>query len=415
MRRVGVGSVSLSALEKQYVNEVLDSGRLSYGPFSERFEKEFAASIGCDDAVLVNSGTDALRIAVHALYEERGWTGRDLGYGRYEDAEVICPASTFVATANVILQNDLCPVFVDVEPETYNLDPSLIEAAITDRTVAIMVAHLYGQPASMRPICQIADDHNLSVIEDSCETMSARYMGACVGSFGDIAAFSTYSCHIMSTGVGGIVTTNDTKLTELARSLANHGRAPGYFSMGHGVCNSDKELKRLLESRFRFERLGYSSRLTEMEAAIGCGQMQTLAQNVARRREIAQKLIEGLPDEFFVFPYKFADRDHSYMMFPLIIGPFLNDYGIYEQPPFTRAEFTLGLEKRGIETRPMLSFLDQPVYIQMFGDILRNFPVSANIAKNGFYIGCHPHMDDSDVAYVLESFREVTKEVSHGR
>ena len=157
VEQIGVGSVRISDQEKRYVQQVLESNRLSYGPFSRRLESEFARAHECSHAILTNSGTSSLQIAVASLKEHRGWKDGD---------ELLCPAATFVATSNVILQNGMQPVFVDVESDTYNLDPFQIERHLSNRTRGIMVAHLYGQPADMEPILEIARRHDLSVIED---------------------------------------------------------------------------------------------------------------------------------------------------------------------------------------------------------------------------------------------------------
>ena len=159
--QIGVGSVNLSNRAKRYVNEVLESNRLTYGQFSRKFEEGFAAAHSCKFGMLVNSGTSALQIAVAALKEKHNWSDGD---------EVIVPALTFVASSNVITQNNLKSVFVDVDNQYYNIDPGKIEEAITEKTRAIMVVHLFGQPADMKSIMEIAKKHGLCVIEDSCET-----------------------------------------------------------------------------------------------------------------------------------------------------------------------------------------------------------------------------------------------------
>ena len=387
--QIGVGSVRISEREKQYVLQVLESNRLSYGPFSRRLERDFAAAHDCNHAVLTNSGTSSLQIALAALKELHGWVDGD---------EILCPAATFVATANVILQNSLEPVFVDVEADTYNMDPAEIERHVTSRSRALLVAHLYGQPADMRPILEVAERHGLRIVEDSAETMLARYEGRSVGSFGDIACFSTYACHIMVTGVGGITTTRDPELAVLLRSLANHGRDEIYLSMDDDRGKSGGELREVIEKRFRFVRMGYSYRLTEMEAALGVGQLERAPENVAARRRIAATLCQGLApwESMLRLPHPKADRDHSYMMFPILIG---------DGAPFGREEITLYLEERLIETRPMVSVLDQPFYRARFGDEIANdYPVALDIGRAGFYIGCHPEMTDEVVTYVLETF-----------
>ena len=205
-RRIGVGGFTLNARAKTLVNRALDDNRLSAGPLMERFERLIAHSHGCRFGLMCNSGTSALHIALAALKELHNWP---------DGAEVLVPAVTFVATANVVLYNNLTPVFVDVEPDYYDLDPAKIEERITPRTRAIMPVHLAGLPCDMDPITEMARRYNLRIVEDSAECMFATYKERPVGSFGDIGCFSTYAAHVISTGVGGLCTTNDEKLIVL--------------------------------------------------------------------------------------------------------------------------------------------------------------------------------------------------------
>jgi len=386
---IGVGAVRISEREKRYVNEVLDASRLSYGPFSRRLESEFAAAHDCRYCVLTNSGTSSLQIAVAALKERHGWADGD---------EVICPATTFVATPNVVIQNGLRPTFADVEACSYNLDPAGLEAAITPRTRAVMVVHLYGQPAEMDPIVEIAARRGLRLVEDSAETMFARYKGRSVGTFGEIACFSTYACHILVTGVGGLTTTDHPDLAVLLRSLANHGRDSIYLSIDDDRGLRGAALEEVIAGRFRFVRLGYSYRATEMEAALGVGQLEAAPENLAARRRAAARMLAGLRpwEGWLQLPHPQPERDHSYMMFPVLIRA---------SAPFDRQELTLFLEERGIETRPMVSVLDQPFYRRLLGDEFEaRFPVAQAVDERGFYVGCHPEMTDPVVDYVIETF-----------
>ena len=209
-RSIGVGGLKIGSLEKEYVNQVLESNQLSYGLFSEQFEEKFAEMHGCQYAVFCNSGTSALHIAVATLKEKYGWRDGD---------EILVPSVTFIATSNVVLHNGMKPVFVDVDPQLYNLDPEKLHRHLTSRTRAIIPVHLFGLPASMGPIMDFARAHNLHLIEDSCETMFAHYQNRSVGSFGEISCFSTYIAHLLVTGVGGLATTNDPEVAKTLRSM----------------------------------------------------------------------------------------------------------------------------------------------------------------------------------------------------
>jgi dTDP-4-amino-4,6-dideoxygalactose transaminase len=270
-----------------------------------------------------------------------------------------------------------------------------------------MVVHLYGQPADMDPIQEIARRRGLALIEDSAETMFARYRGRSGASYGEIACFSTYACHILVTGVGGLTTTNDEDLAILLRSLANHGRDGIYVSIDDDDGLTGEALREVIEGRFRFVRLGYSYRMTELEAALGVGQLEGAADNIARRRHYAARLLSGLArfESTLQLPHPCPDRDHSYMMFPVVVR---------EDAPFSRETLTLFLEERMVETRNMVSVLDQPYYRRRFGDIEHHYPVARWIDRCGFYVGCHPEMSDQVIDYVLETFQEFFASVPGG-
>ncbi len=389
LRQIGVGCADISDKEKEYVNIALNNNRLSYGEFTYKFEKRFAKLHDCKYAMMCNSGTSALRVAIAALKETDEWK---------EDDEVLVPSITFISTSNVLIQQNLKPVFVDVDPRYYNIDPTKIEEKITEKTKAIMPVHLFGMPCDMEPIMKIAKKHQLRVVEDSCETMLAKYKGKSVGSFGDIGCFSTYVAHLIVTGVGGISTTNDNDLAIKMKSLMNHGRDSIYLHIDDDKTNDEEKLSMIMERRFSFVRLGYSFRATELEGALGLGQLEIVDKIVQKRRENAAYLTEKLAhlDEHLQLPKIAPDRDHSFMMYPIVV----------KDPKIKRDELTLYLEKNGVETRYMLPLLNQPIYIKLFGNLESQYPIAKNINKNGFYIGCHQKLDKEDLDYVIQTFKE---------
>ncbi len=388
--QIGVGCADISEQEKKYVREVLDSERLSYGPFLKKFESMFSSMHQAKFAIAVNSGTDALRIAVACLKEAHEWNDGD---------EIICPAVTFVASSNVILQNNLTPVFVDVEKDIYNIDPAKIESAITTKTRAIMVVHLFGQSSTMEPIISIAKKHNLKIIEDSCETMLVPYKGTSVGSLGDIGCFSTYVAHLIVTGVGGLAVTSNPTYAEIMRSIANHGRDGIYISIDDDKNKSSEQFRQVIERRFSFIRIGYSSRITEMEGALGVGQLERSKEILQKRQHNAQYLIKHLAkfEGKIQLPHKRADRGHAYMMFPVVIK---QDSGI------SKKDFVFFLEQNNIETRDMLPLINQPIYIKLFGELENKFPVAKWINTHGFYIGCHQKLTEKELSYIVSKFEE---------
>src|SRR3989344_549600 len=334
---IGVGTVSISDRAKKYLNEVIESTRLSPGPFCKKFEHEFAKVHGCEYGIFTNSGTSSLHIAVACLKERYNWQDND---------EIIVPPITFIASSNVLIHNNLNPVFVDVEKDTYNLDPKQLKDKITDKTRAIMPVHCFGLPSDMDPIIEIAKQHNLKIIEDSCETMLVNYKGKPVGSLSDISCFSTYACHLIVTGVGGFCLTNDPESAIIMRSLANHGRDNIYITMDDIQGKTGQELKEIVTRRFNFIRLGHSFRGTEMEAALGLAQLEEHQEMIKKRKENAEKLTISLKEleekGIIQLPKIPEDRQHAFMMFPIVL---------HHQPKERIVNY---LEEMDIETRDML-------------------------------------------------------------
>jgi perosamine synthetase len=390
---IGIGCVDITAREKEYVNRVLDSGLITCGPILDKFEADFAKRHGRKWGLMVNSGTDALRIAVAALREQDGWA---------IDDEVIVPALTFIATSNVVIQNGLVPAFADVDPATFNIDPASIERSITPRTRAIIVVHLFGLPCDMDPILDIARRRGLRVIEDSCEAMAVSYRKRPVGSFGDIACFSTYAAHVITTGVGGLAITNDAALMDLMRSYANHGRDPSFLgfrdSKTLNPSNYSTEAMRddVIKSRFRFLRVGYSSRATQMEAALGLAQLERIDEIVFERQNNFTFLQSQLSDIPGVKLQRVpVDCEHASMMFPIVVP---------SVPP-KRHAFMRHMEEKGIETRPFFNILGQEPYIDMFGQTESLYPNARHLSHHGFYVACHQRLSPADLWQIVDGVK----------
>ncbi len=384
---IGVGTCNVSARAKKNVLRALESNRLTYGPFSKQFEKQFARAHGCSFAIFMNSGTSALRVSLAALKEKYHWKDGD---------EIIIPSITFIADYNVIVSNRLTPVFCDVHPREYNLDPACLEAKITSKTRAIIPTHLFGMAADMKKIMLIARRRKLRVIEDACEASFAGYNGKPVGSFGDTGCFSTYQAHILTTGVGGFALTNDRELAVILRSLVNHGRDNIYMQIDDDKNKNAKQMKEIIGRRFSFVRPGYSFRATELEAAIGIAAMETIGKELKQRHDIAQKLITILSPykKYLQLPSIPAGRKHVFMMFPLVIT----------DPAIDREKLLAHLETNGIETRFMLPLTNQPFIMEEHGDLSRDFPVAHHINANGFYIGCHSGVKRAELAHIRKTF-----------
>ena len=395
-KQIGVGTFTASSLAKSYVQDVLNSNRLSYGPYSKKFEDEFAKLHDRRFGIFSNSGTSALQISLAALKEKYNWRDGD---------EVIVPAVTFVASSNIVLQNDMVPVFVDVDAKTYNINASLIGPAISSKTRAIIPVHLFGLSCEMREIKEVADKYGLKILEDSCEAMFVKYCGRPVGSTGDISCFSTYVAHLLITGVGGLSLTNDPELAVLMRSLCNHGRDSIYLSIDDDKGIGQEKMKMVVSRRFSFERMGYSYRATELEAALGLAQIDENPMVFVRKRQSnAKMLINGLKKfgNNLQLPSWPRYSEHAFMMFPIVI---------HKECRINREDLVIHLEEHNVETRPMLPLLNQPFYKKIFGDIEKDYPVAEWINNNGFYIGCHQDLGAKDIQYIVDVFDDFFSKV----
>lgn len=378
MKIIDVGGFHIDSYQKNLVNQVLKSERLSYGPMTQKFEAEWAKLHKVRYALYCNSGTSALQVALHALKDKYGWKDGD---------EVIVPATTFVATMNVVLHNNLKPVFVDVD-EYFNIDPSKIEAKITIKTKAIIPVHLLGQPAQMDKIRKLAKRYNLRIVEDSCETVASTYAGIPVGAWGDIGCFSTYASHLVVTGVGGLACTNNSDLATRIKGLYNHGRDGIYNSI-----DDNKKGVQIMKSRFNFVHSGYSYRLTEMESALGLGHLKRLKKEIKIRQKNAQyltKKLSGLTQ--ILLPKIHPKATHSFMLYPIIVMG------------RERNRLMKFLEENGIKTRYMMPLLNQPIVKKIFGDIRKDYPVSDWLLDHAFLIGMHPDLTKEDLDRVSSTF-----------
>jgi len=393
--RITVGDFRVTESEIEYLNQALRRNQLSYGPLSEEFEARIAAIHGARFGLFMNSGTSALHVALAALKEHDRWSDWD---------EVIVPATTFVATANVVLHNRLTPVFVDVDPHTFNIDTGAVERAITAKTRCIIPVHLLGLPADMGAILALARTHSLRVLEDSCESMFVDYQGSPVGSMGDIGCFSTYVAHYIVTGVGGLAITSDPELAVLMRSLMNHGRDGIYIATSDDQGLSTDHFLEVVSRRFNFESLGHSFRATELQAALGLGQLDRYQQILQARMANARYLqhqVAAVTDrlQFQATP---PDRSHAYMLFGL---------KVHDESKQRLVNF---LELSGIETRDLLPLVNQPVYRSLGMMFKRSeYPVSHDLIDKAFYVGCHQYLSQLDLDWMVEQFARFF-EGSHG-
>jgi len=388
LRHISLGTLDISDQGKAYVNDALDNNRLSYGKYTHQFEQQFADLHDCKHGIFLNSGTSALQVALDALKEVYNYADGD---------EILVPSTTFIATSNIVLQNNLKPVFVDVDPETYNIDVSQIARHITKRTRCIIPVHLFGLPADMSGVMIYARGYNLQVIEDACETVLASQYGRPVGSFGDLACFSTYVNHLVVGGVGGLITTRDARLAEISRSLMAHGRDSVYTNIDADNGLSGGGLQNIIERRFKFDRVGYSYRATELEAALALSELERIDENIKTRKRNADRLTLLLKKfkKQLQLPFIPSGSTHSFMMYPVICRPGVD-----------REKLLMFLEERGIETRYMFPLLESPVYRKLFPGLVDQYPVSKRLAKDGWMTGIHQGLTIEDIEYIARTIEE---------
>jgi len=390
--KIPFGTISITKKAKELINSILDSGRVSSGKYVREFEERFAKLVGVKEAVAVSSGTDADTLALSVLYD----------FGAKREDEIIVPALSFVATGNAILHAGFKPVFVDIERETLNIDAKKIEKSITEKTKAILPVHLMGKPAEMDIILEIAKKYNLYVIEDAAEAHGAEYKGKNVGTLGNLAAFSTYLAHLVSTVEGGVVVTDREDFAEILRSLRTHGRACKCkvctLNIKGGYC--PKRFQQGEDIRFLFERIGYSAKMNELEAAIGLGNLDIYDEILAKRR----KNLLSLMDKFKRFkPYltTIEERENEK------IGPHAFPIILQEKVPFTRNQLVDYLEKNEIETRHLFSSM--PTQCQGFSFLdykFGDFPNAEYIGNNGLHIGVHQDLNEEHIDYFIEKIEE---------
>lgn len=387
--KIPFGTITITKGSRALLNKVLDSGRVSSGKYVREFEEGFAKLVGAKEAVAVSSGTDADILALAVLYD----------FGAKRSEEVIIPALSFVATGNAVLHAGFTPVFVDIDRETLNIDTSKIEKVINKRTRAIMPVHLMGKPAEMDTINRIAKKHGLFVIEDAAEAYGAEYKGKKVGQWGDMAAYSSYLAHIITTIEGGMVTTDREEFAGILRSLRCHGRACKCRVCVVNTSNEycPKRFKHGRDIRFVFERVGYSSKMNELEAVIGLGSLKMYNDIIDRRRHNLLTMIERFKrfDE-----YLFSFKEESYEK----IGPHAFPIIVREEAPFTRDELVSYYEKNGIDTRDLFSSIPtQCPGFAYLGYKIGDFPNAEFMGNNGLHVGVHQDIKGEHIDYLVNA------------
>ena len=396
--KIPFGTVSITSKSRALINDTIAKNRISGGKLVREFEERFAALMNSKEAVSVSSGTDALILSLAVLYD----------YGARRGDEVIVPALSFVSTGSAVLHAGFKPIFSDVKRDTLNIDADKIEKLITKKTIAIIPVHLMGKPACMDKIKAIADKYKIKVIEDAAEAHGGKYKEKSLGTLGDMGAFSLYVAHIITTGEGGIVTTDHSDYAEVLRSLRAHGRAckckTCMLSSASNYCPKRFDKKETGDTRFFFERLGYSSKMNELEAAIGLGNIEAYEEILSKRRENLFYLMDKMKDfsKYFYLPEEKKGE---------VIGPHAFPLVLKEGLKFTRNDFMAYLEKEGIETRSL--FLSMPTQcpgFQFLGYKKGDFPQAEYIGCNGLHFGIHQSLNKKDLDYIKDKIWKKMRE-----
>ena len=364
---IPVNEPLIGTAETGYVEECLRTGWISSaGRFIHEFEQAWAAYCGMEHGVAVTNGSAALELAVWAL---------DLDPGD----EIIMPSFTIVSCALAATYNGAAPVLVDADPETWCMDVAQVEARITERTRAVMPVHIYGHPVDMDPVRELADRHGLAIIEDAAEAHGATYRGKRCGGLGDLSCFSFYANKIITTGEGGMVLTNDAALAQRARS-------------GRNLCFRD-------DRRFWHTEAGHNFRLTNVQAAIGLGQVERIDELVAAKRRMGARyteLLAGLPLQL---PVEREWAENVYWMYGVVLTG---------EAGMDAAEFAARLAGRGVQTRPFFTGMhEQPVFLERGLFAGESYPVAARIARMGLYLPSGLALTEEQQDAVVSAVREV--------
>jgi len=366
--RLPVAEPQLGTKELAYVMECVLTGWVSSaGQFVSKFEEMLAKSCNSQYGIATSSGTTALHLALLAL-----------GIGPGE--EVIVPSLTFIATANAVTYTGAKPIFVDSEPTTWNLDPILVEKAITARTKAIIPVHLYGHPADMEPILEIAHRHNLRLVEDAAEAQGATYKGLPVGGLGDIGTFSFFGNKTITTGEGGMIVTNDSDLANKMRILRDHGMSP--------------------DKRYWHPVLGYNYRMTNIQAALGVAQMEKIETIIAAKRRIASYYTTHLGDiPGLQLPREATWAKNVYWLYSILVDE--SKFGL------SRDELMDHLKQQGIDTRPLFP----PVHTQPIYQSNRSLPVAEFLSENGLSLPSSVNLTESDLDRTITAIKKAQKQI----
>jgi CDP-6-deoxy-D-xylo-4-hexulose-3-dehydrase len=370
---------------------------LTTGRFADQFEREFARFLGLRHAILVNSGSSANLLAISCL------TSPKLGEKRLRPGdEVITVAAGFPTTVNPIIQNNLVPVFVDIQIPTYNVDVGQLEDAVSEKTRAVVLAHTLGNPFDVEAVMEFVKRHDLWLIEDCCDAVGATYQGRGVGTFGHLATVSFYPAHHITMGEGGAVLTNDPLLKTLVESFRDWGRDCWCDPGKDNTCGKRFEwqlggLPCGYDHKYTYSHIGYNLKATDMQAAVGVAQLAKLPEFIAARRRNFSLLYEGLRDleEFFILPEATPGSDASWFGFPIAIRP---------GAPFFREDVVRFLDEHKVATRLLFggNLLRQPAYSGILHRAVGDLRNTDFVMNSVFWVGLYPGISATMLDHLLD-------------
>ena len=383
------------------VDAVLDFW-LTLGRFADEFVTRLAETLDVEHVLLVNSGSSANLVATETLLS------REMGSRRLRPGdEVVVPAVSFPTTIAPLIRGGLTPVLVDCDLGTYNPNLDAVEAAVTDRTRAVVFAHTLGNPVNMTRLMEVARRHDLFVVEDMCDALGSRWDGQSVGTFGDLATLSFYPAHHITLGEGGAVATNSARLAKIARSIRDWGRACWCTAQDtgpNGACGHRFDYKvpglpGTYDHKYLYSNIGYNLKPTDIQAALGVAQLGKLPDFIAARQRNFQRLYDGLKpyEEHLILPTWDPRADASWFAFPMTVR---------DEAPFRRRELLQWLEGALIETRLLFAgnIIRQPAYRDITHRTVGELTHSDLVMRGAFFVGVYPGLDEVRIDYMLETF-----------
>jgi len=392
--RIPTGDLKITQEEKDRINEILDSGRISEGKYSEMFSALWAEYIGTNYCTTTNSGTSALIVGLRAMNEFFKNKGK-----------IATTPFTYMATINAIYLTGNEPVFVDIDQNTLGMSPEALEKTLKEHPdiKAVMPVHIMGIPCEIDKIREIADKHGIPVIEDNCQGYGTTYKGKKLGSWGLWSACSFFIAHTIQCGEMGTINTNNADLYRIYDKLKSNGRVSCYFKEDEQYFK-DKMFRdeRDLHPRYYHDMISGNYRSTEFAAGLAFEQFKTINDIIKKRNDNVKYLNERLKkyEDRGIIQLPKYDKDIAYLGYPIVIK---------DKNVISRAEFREALEEKGIETRPMYGCLplDMPSLAHLKKEYENKLPVAEFIGRQTFYIGCHQFLNQEDLDYIVKSFEEV--------